>query len=398
MHQYSLNKPLQSSDGIINQVHLKCIWTCIIDKKFIKKRDIVFARVRTGDPSACEADVITTTLRKLRWHLTASISINVLPGSWSGIIDKKPLENDLFPPGFEPGNRGPSACEADVITTTLRKLRWMIRTGDLLCQSENSDQCTSRFLVLYYKQETIKKRDMFSPGFEPGTFCVWSRRDNHYTTKTQMTLDCSIRINVSLGSWSGIIDKKPLEKDLFPPGFEPGTFCVWSRRDNHYTTKTQMTLDCSIDKNQNQCISRFLVWYYRQKTIRKRTCFRPGSNRGPSACEADVITTTLRKLRWHLTAQSESIYFLGSWSGIIDKKPLEKGTLFSPGFEPGTFCVWSRRDNHYTTKTQMTLDCSNRINVFLGSWSGIIDNKPLEKGLVSARVRTGDLLRVKQTW
>ena len=25
------------------------------------------------------------------------------------------------------------------------------------------------------------------------------------------------------------------------------------------------------------------------------TCFRPGSNRGPCACEAHVITTTLRK-------------------------------------------------------------------------------------------------------
>ena len=27
----------------------------------------------------------------------------------------------------------------------------------------------------------------------------------------------------------------------------------------------------------------------------KKRCFRPGSNRGPCACEAHVITTTLRK-------------------------------------------------------------------------------------------------------
>ncbi len=27
-------------------------------------------------------------------------------------------------------------------------------------------------------------------------------------------------------------------KDLFPPGFEPGTFRVWGERDNHYTTET----------------------------------------------------------------------------------------------------------------------------------------------------------------
>ena len=30
-------------------------------------------------------------------------------------------------------------------------------------------------------------------------------------------------------------------------------------------------------------------------------------------------------------------------------------TLFSPGFEPGTFCVLDRCDNHYTTKTDMTI-------------------------------------------
>ena len=31
-------------------------------------------------------------------------------------------------------------------------------------------------------------------------------------------------------------------------------------------------------------------WYW------KKICFRPGSNRGPCACKAHVITTTLRKL------------------------------------------------------------------------------------------------------
>ena len=32
-----------------------------------------------------------------------------------------------------------------------------------------------------------------------------------------------------------------------------------------------------------------------KKTCEKRGCFRPGSNRGPFACEANVITATLRK-------------------------------------------------------------------------------------------------------
>ena len=30
---------------------------------------------------------------------------------------------------------------------------------------------------------------------------------------------------------------------------------------------------------------------------KKKACFRPGSNRGPCACEAHVITATLRKRR-----------------------------------------------------------------------------------------------------
>ena len=34
-------------------------------------------------------------------------------------------------------------------------------------------------------------------------------------------------------------EKKDIpDKELFPPGFEPGTFRVWGERDNHYTTET----------------------------------------------------------------------------------------------------------------------------------------------------------------
>ena len=38
-------------------------------------------------------------------------------------------------------------------------------------------------LKLYRRQTKIKK-DLFSPGIEPGTFCVLDRCDNRYTTKT----------------------------------------------------------------------------------------------------------------------------------------------------------------------------------------------------------------------
>ena len=34
-----------------------------------------------------------------------------------------------------------------------------------------------------------KKKIMFSPGIEPGTFCVLDRCDNHYTTKTRYLKD-----------------------------------------------------------------------------------------------------------------------------------------------------------------------------------------------------------------
>ena len=34
-----------------------------------------------------------------------------------------------------------------------------------------------------------------------------------------------------------------------------------------------------------------------------------------------------------------------------DKREGGKGKLFSPGIEPGTFCVLDRCDNRYTTKT-----------------------------------------------
>ncbi len=35
--------------------------------------------------------------------------------------------------------------------------------------------------------------------------------------------------------------------NVFPPGFEPGTFRVLGERDNHYTTETSMSLTCNHD-------------------------------------------------------------------------------------------------------------------------------------------------------
>ena len=36
-----------------------------------------------------------------------------------------------------------------------------------------------------------------------------------------------------------ILAIRPHGINMFPPGIEPGTFCVLGRCDNHYTTETQ---------------------------------------------------------------------------------------------------------------------------------------------------------------
>ena len=38
---------------------------------------------------------------------------------------------------------------------------------------------------------------------------------------------------------------------------------------------------------------------------------------------------------------------------IVQIEEKENNFLFSPGIEPGTFCVLDRCDNHYTTKTRL---------------------------------------------
>ena len=54
---------------------------------------------------------------------------------------------------------------------------------------EEPDLCifqTGRFEIVEFARHdfTDKKKYMFSPGIEPGTFCVLDRCDNRYTTKT----------------------------------------------------------------------------------------------------------------------------------------------------------------------------------------------------------------------
>ena len=82
--------------------------------------------------------------------------------------------------------------------------------------------------------------------------------------------------------------------------FEPQTSCAWKNVSNHYTTKPAVNLKSDIiilealvpkmSFNLSFCISKELP-----------NSFRSGSNRGPSACKADVITATLRNLSLQVT-------------------------------------------------------------------------------------------------
>ena len=38
---------------------------------------------------------------------------------------------------------------------------------------------------------------------------------------------------------------------MFPPGIEPGTFCVLDRCDNHYTTETYIVVKLESFKNDS---------------------------------------------------------------------------------------------------------------------------------------------------
>ena len=50
-------------------------------------------------------------------------------------------------------------------------------------------------------------------------------------------------------TYQGIADG---QKELFPPGLEPGTFRVLGERDNHYTTETCFAVSIHAYKNHNR--------------------------------------------------------------------------------------------------------------------------------------------------
>ena len=137
---------------------------------------------------------------------------------------------------FRPGsNRRPSACKADVITTTLRN-RWIV---------DSSSQKALSILI----------------------FSNCSDRQNKVSFG-----DC-------LKSWKSNL--------VTPTWFEHATFWSGVRRAT------------IAPQGLKRCRGRFgttpLEIYLTSYFLTTFKWFRPGSNRGPRACEAHVITTTLRK-------------------------------------------------------------------------------------------------------
>ena len=60
---------------------------------------------------------------------------------------------------------------------------------------------------------------------------------------------------------------------------------MWCKRYCKKCKKNMMYKKCCAVMGLRRCVNA------------KKKCFRPGSNRGPCACEAHVITATLRKRR-----------------------------------------------------------------------------------------------------
>src|SRR4029434_8057222 len=92
----------------------------------------------------------------------------------------QPQTRDCFHPV---SNWGPFACEANVITTTLWKQITLVLaqfgTEEIL-ESGSSEGLVPR-------QTTSLNKRLFPPSFELGTFRVLGERDNHYTMETDNT-------------------------------------------------------------------------------------------------------------------------------------------------------------------------------------------------------------------
>ena len=128
----------------------------------------------------------------------------------------------------------------------------------------------------------------------------------------------------------------PIKKDLSPAGNRTPVFRVTGGDTYHYTTE-----DSCPHHVQNGLKLRN-SW----KDVGKKDVPVRGIEPRPRRWERRILTTRPRGSGVHYAGKHRDIS--SSW---LPSSRCQK--LFSPGIEPGTLCVWSTRDNHYTKETLM---------------------------------------------
>ena len=251
------------------------------------------------------------------------------------------------------------------MTTTLCELRVRCRV------SENVRFCTNENV------RTVTNRCMFPPGLEPGTFRVLGERDDHYTTRTLLRLPRS-PWNIHEFSTTRSNAIFPNQKTIAPDS--GGEILEWVSRqeniqhhfDHHNEQKNDLNLPeyyctgcwhgglgsgdyankLSLILSISRKLSNFAslheqiyigkfrdIWnnsahiHIAHRMIitviflikQKITCSRPGSNRGPFACKANVMTSTLRE-RHAYTLNAEIFCYVSTYLylGNFTEQQLEK--------------------------------------------------------------------------
>ena len=125
---------------------------------------------------------------------------------------------------------------------------------------------------------------------------------------------------------------------ILPLGFEPGTFHVCGKHDNHFTTGTQNSMWTHVFSEWQLTIVQPLSSLHLPEPTLVRSY-------------VEVVLLYIFDNKHTLSLHIQCILSrVSSWE-IINVEYLENERLFPPGSEPGTFRVWGERDNQYTTDT-----------------------------------------------
>ena len=128
------------------------------------KKVLCFRPVSNRGPFACEANVMTTTLRKLRIPVTCAHRDAKAPVYWNSATSRFTPVVDNYSPKKHKSNTAASS-------TSLCQSEDMVYSTSVLTRSSSS--CTL-LRTQYYAlcRSSRNRRSVLPPGFEPGTFRV----------------------------------------------------------------------------------------------------------------------------------------------------------------------------------------------------------------------------------